>query len=182
MKEKKPEMDSRSRFALAVTVTVVGAVGLVLALVTSPDVLPRESPPAPRTALSRPAVASASPRAEAVASAAVRAPAAQGVPPASEGSSQAVSAEEAPENDPILPELPQTPEWRHGKLVRITSLLERDVTRLEAERERARARGDADEARRLEVQVLRHRARLESLRAESAALGSAATVAEATAP
>jgi hypothetical protein len=77
-------------------------------------------------------------------------------------------------NDPILPEKPQTAAWKHQKTVRITELLDRDVERLEGERKAAEARGDAEEARRLEVQLARHRARLGKLREESAALAEAA--------
>ena len=73
-------------------------------------------------------------------------------------------------NDPIEPELPQTPEWRHGKLVRITELLGRDVERLEQERRAAEVRGDTAEARRLEVQLTRQRARLVALHEETEAL------------
>jgi hypothetical protein len=52
--------------------------------------------------------------------------------------------EDAPpqQNDPIEPEKPQTAAWRHGKMVRITQLLGRDVDRLEQERKSAQARGD----------------------------------------
>lgn len=117
-------------------------------------------------------------------------------PPASVGSgaaagpapaaSQALAAMEEPppeseesdsppqENDPIEPEKPQTAAWRHVKLVRITGLLERDVERLEAERQAARARGDEAEARRLAVQLARHRARLGSLREETVVMADAA--------
>lgn len=78
------------------------------------------------------------------------------------------------QNDPIEPELPQTAEWKHGKLVRITEVLTRDVARLEGELQAARGRGDAGEARRLEVQIARHRARLGSLHEETEALAKAA--------
>lgn len=76
-------------------------------------------------------------------------------------------------NEPIEPEKPQTPAWRHGKLVRITELLDRDVERLEQERVAAEKRGDAAEAKRLEVRIMRHRARLTKLRDETAALSEA---------
>ncbi|WP_257451423.1 hypothetical protein [Archangium lipolyticum] len=78
------------------------------------------------------------------------------------------------ENDPIEPEKPQTAAWRHEKMVRITELLGRDVERLEQERAAARTRGDEAEARRLEVQLTRHRARLGKLREETVALEEAA--------
>jgi hypothetical protein len=79
------------------------------------------------------------------------------------------------ENDPIEPEKPQTAAWKHGKLVRITELLGRDVERLEQERLAAEKRGDAAEAKRLEVQLSRHRARLGTLREETAAMAEAAS-------
>jgi hypothetical protein len=185
VKEMKPAMDSRSRFALAVTVTLVGAAALVLALATSPEVLPRESPRPPRTAIPRSTALDPAQAASASAPAPLPvegASAAREVPLPPEATGAALSSMSSEENDPIPPELPQTPEWRHGKLVRITGLLERDVTRLEQERELARTRGDAAEARRLDVQIVRHRARLESLRAESASVAASATVAEAAAP
>lgn len=77
-------------------------------------------------------------------------------------------------NDPIQPEKPQTAAWRHGKMVRITELLGRDVERLEQERKQAEARGDEAEAKRLEVRLARHRARLGQLREETAALAEVA--------
>jgi hypothetical protein len=78
------------------------------------------------------------------------------------------------ENDPIQPEKPQTATWKHGKMVHITELLGRDVERLEQERLAAEKRGDSAEAKRLEVQLARHRARLGTLREETAALAEAA--------
>ncbi|QRK13540.1 hypothetical protein JQX13_09800 [Archangium violaceum] len=78
------------------------------------------------------------------------------------------------QNDPIEPEKPQTAAWRHGKLVRITELLGRDIERLEQERKEAESRGDGAEARRLEVQLTRHRERLGRLREETAALAETA--------
>ncbi|HEX8439621.1 hypothetical protein [Archangium sp.] len=78
------------------------------------------------------------------------------------------------ENDPIEPEKPQTAAWKHGKMVRISELLGRDVERLEQERLSAEKRGDSAEARRLEVQLSRHKARLGTLREEMAALAEAA--------
>jgi len=78
------------------------------------------------------------------------------------------------QNDPIEPEKPQTAEWKHGKMVRISELVERDVERLEQERLTAEQRGDGEEARRLEVQLKRHRARLGKLRDETETLVEAA--------
>jgi hypothetical protein len=107
------------------------------------------------------------------------------VGPASTAREELAAMEEAPpeseeadsppqENDPIEPELPQTAAWRHEKLVRITELMDRDVERLEAERRAASARGDETESRRLAVQLARHRARLGSLREETAVVADAA--------
>ncbi|HYO58237.1 hypothetical protein [Archangium sp.] len=79
------------------------------------------------------------------------------------------------QNDPIEPEKPQTAEWKHGKLVRITELLGRDVERLEQEREAAEASGNKEEAKRLEVQLARHRARLDKLHEQKAALAGQAS-------
>jgi hypothetical protein len=78
------------------------------------------------------------------------------------------------QNDPIEPEKPQTAAWKHKKMVRVTELLVRDVERLEQERLAAEQRGDAAEAKRLEVQLTRHRARLITLREETEALAEAA--------
>ncbi|MCY1082724.1 hypothetical protein [Archangium lansingense] len=74
------------------------------------------------------------------------------------------------QNEPIEPEKPQTAEWKHGKLVRITELMARDVERLEEERQAAEASGNKEEAKRLAVQLSRHRARLERLHEQKAAL------------
>jgi hypothetical protein len=101
-------------------------------------------------------------------------------PPASQelaaGEASLSESEEAnpQENDPIEPEKPQTAAWRHEKLVRITELLDRDVARLEVERQAARSRGDEAESRRLAVLLTRHRARLGSLREETAVMAEAA--------
>lgn len=69
-------------------------------------------------------------------------------------------------NDPILPEKPQTPEWRLEKTERISTLLARDVERLELEREEAAARGDEAERQRLDILIQRHHNRLRKLREE----------------
>jgi hypothetical protein len=69
-------------------------------------------------------------------------------------------------NDPILPEKPQTAEWRLEKTERITALLTRDVERLERERKEAAARGDEAERQRLDILIQRHRNRLRKLREE----------------
>jgi len=78
------------------------------------------------------------------------------------------------QNDPIEPEQPQTAAWKHGKMVRMSELLERDVNRLEEERLAAEKRGDGEEAKRLEVQLSRHRARLGKLRDETETLAETA--------
>ncbi|HEX5749917.1 MAG TPA: hypothetical protein VFZ09_27045 [Archangium sp.] len=78
-------------------------------------------------------------------------------------------------NDPIEPEKPQTAEWKHGKLVRISELMARNVERLEEERAAAEANGDKEEAKRLAVQLSRHRARLEMLNKQTAALAGQAS-------
>jgi hypothetical protein len=77
-------------------------------------------------------------------------------------------------NDPIEPEKPQTAAWKHEKTVHMTALLDRDVERLDGERQAALSRGDEAEVKRLEVQLARHRARLGKLREEAAALSEAA--------
>jgi hypothetical protein len=69
-------------------------------------------------------------------------------------------------NDPILPEKPQTPEWRLEKTKHISTLLARDVERLEREREEAAARGDEAERERLDILIQRHRNRLRKLQVE----------------
>ncbi|MCP3140103.1 hypothetical protein [Pyxidicoccus xibeiensis] len=70
------------------------------------------------------------------------------------------------ENDPIPPELPQTPQWRLEKTTHITTLLGRDVERLEREHEAAEARGDETRSAQLQTLLKRHRARLHELREE----------------
>ncbi|OJT19244.1 hypothetical protein BO221_37795 [Archangium sp. Cb G35] len=79
------------------------------------------------------------------------------------------------QNDPIEPEKPQTAEWKHGKLVRMTELMTRDVERLEEERAEAEASGNKEEARRLAIQLSRHRARLATLHEQTAALAGQAS-------
>jgi hypothetical protein len=74
------------------------------------------------------------------------------------------------QNDAIAPEKPQTAEWKRGKLVRMSELMARDVERLEEERAVAEANGNKEEAKRLEIQLSRHRANLEKLHEQTAAL------------
>jgi|GEM_PF-1327767 len=69
-------------------------------------------------------------------------------------------------NDPIVPEKPQTARWRLGKTERITALLEKDVERLERERDAAGVRGDTAERQRLDTLIQRHRERMKMLREE----------------
>jgi hypothetical protein len=80
------------------------------------------------------------------------------------------------QNDSIEPEKPQTAEWKHGKLVRITELMTRDVERLEEERAVAEANGNKEEAKRLAIQLSRHRARLRQLHEQTAALSGQASL------
>ncbi len=79
-------------------------------------------------------------------------------------------------NDPILPEKPQTPEWRLERTQRIATLLTRDVERLEREKEEAAARGDEAERQRLDVLIQRHRNRLRKLREEIQVLADEAGI------
>jgi hypothetical protein len=69
-------------------------------------------------------------------------------------------------NDPIEPEKPQTARWRLEKTERITSLLTRDVTRLEQERDAAAAQGNEQERQRLDTVIRRQQERLSKLRGE----------------
>ncbi|WP_342377174.1 hypothetical protein NVS55_37915 [Myxococcus stipitatus] len=78
------------------------------------------------------------------------------------------------QNDEIQPELPQTARWRLEKTTHITTLLGRDVERLEREREQAEARGDDARVRQLDTMLQRNRGRLVSLREEIRTLTEAA--------
>ncbi|QSQ22041.1 hypothetical protein JY651_44030 [Pyxidicoccus parkwayensis] len=78
------------------------------------------------------------------------------------------------ENDEIVPELPQTAQWRLEKTTHITALLGRDVERLEREREEAETRGDERRSAQLQTLLQRHRARLHELREEIQELNEAA--------
>ncbi|MDC0710968.1 hypothetical protein POL68_21025 [Stigmatella sp. ncwal1] len=79
-------------------------------------------------------------------------------------------------NDPIEPEKPQTARWRLGKTERITELLDRDVRRLELERDAAVARGDAAERQRLDILIRREQSRLTHLREDLVKLAAQAAV------
>ncbi|ATB29363.1 hypothetical protein [Melittangium boletus] len=174
-------MNPRSRIAFPLVGCLLGTAWLVLALATSPEILPSEERARPRSELSPPP-----PAASSWEPGTVRAVPLESAPPPELRLPDATAALDAPwpepedgesppqVNEPIEPEQPQTAAWRHGKLVRITELLDRDVERLERERERAQARGDGAEARRLAVQLSRHRARLGSLRAETTVLAEEA--------
>jgi hypothetical protein len=69
-------------------------------------------------------------------------------------------------NDPIEPEKPQTLRWRLGKTERITTLLTRDVARLEQQRAAAEASGNEQERQRLDTLLRRNQERLRKLREE----------------
>jgi hypothetical protein len=77
-------------------------------------------------------------------------------------------------NDPIEPEKPQTARWRLGKTERITTLLARDVARLEQERARAEASGNKEEQQRLDTLIRRNQERLRKLREEISKLSGEA--------
>lgn len=78
------------------------------------------------------------------------------------------------QNDPILPELPQTARWKSEKAQHLTGLLQRDVARLVQERDAARTRGDATRAAQLDVLLTRSHAQLERVQREAAAHAEAA--------
>ena len=84
--------------------------------------------------------------------------------------SEAAVQESVQENDPIEPELPQTPEWKLEKTAHLHTLMGRHVARLEAVRAQAALAGNAAEARRLEVMVQRAQPRLQRLKDEMASL------------
>lgn len=74
------------------------------------------------------------------------------------------------ENDPIEPELPQTPEWKLEKTVHVASLVDRQIGRLESELAAAESRGDRAEAQRLKVRLARQKQRLDGIHGEAEAL------------
>jgi hypothetical protein len=95
------------------------------------------------------------------------------------GPGDVVPAPESPNplpqvNDPIEPEKPQTARWRLGKTERITTLLTRDVARLEQERAAAEASGNEPERQRLDTLIRRHQDRLRKLREELSKLSGEA--------
>lgn len=77
-------------------------------------------------------------------------------------------------NDEIQPELPQTAQWKLEKTTHITTLLGREVERLEHERDLVEARGDPERLRQVETLLQRHRGRLVKLREEVRTLTEAA--------
>lgn len=182
-------MNNRSRFLLPLgAALLLGAVLVLRLLLTGPQAgTPAGAPP--------PTVSPGTTSASVSAPAAVRAQPAAPVKTGPEAvvSSEGRGATEVPigpddvvpepevanplpqQNEPIEPEKPQTAEWKQGKLVRITELMTRDVERLEAERAAAEAGGNKEEAKRLAVQLSRHRARLNKLHEETAALAGQAS-------
>ena len=178
-------MNNRSRFLLPLGAALLLGAALVLRLfLTGPEATAPAGAP-PSTTLSP-----ASPSASVSAPAATRAqpPAPVRSEPHAVAASEGRGATEVPigpgdvvpepevanpppqRNDPIEPELPQTPEWKHGKLVRMTELMERDVERLEEERLVAEANGNTEEAKKLQVRISRHRASLAKLHEQTAGL------------
>lgn len=141
---------------------------------SSPEASAARPPPVSPSPESSPRALSGAPVSAPVGAQEVRASSSGGAPwPEPEG-----AASLPQENDTIEPEQPQTAAWRHEKLVRITELLERDVARMEKEWREALAGDDEDEVRRLAVRLSRHRARVESLRRESAAMAEVARAEE----
>jgi len=171
---------------LSAAVAVLAVVTLAVVLWPAPPV-PRSSveapPPSAVAAVAPPTPTAPTPRepvsvptAAKPAEAPQEVPAATVVPIQPEDVVPSLPVENAPpvENDPILPEKPQTARWRLAKTERITTLLDRDVERLEREREAAEARGDTAQRKHLEIVIQRHRARLGELREEMVRLAEAA--------
>ena len=82
------------------------------------------------------------------------------------------------ENDPIEPELPQTPAWRRDKTLHAAALVDRQVARLDEQVAQAEASGDAGRARLLRVRADRQRKRLAAIREQAEALQAEALAAE----
>lgn len=171
------------RLLLPLAGAVVLAVA-VLAVVLWPDASVPPSPEAPPPAAAPMAVGTSAPRAPqppprqpersvsaepSVAAPAPEAPPRATVVPIQPG--DIVPEPESPNplpqvNDPIEPEKPQTARWKLGKTERITSLLEKDVARLEQERDAAGTRGDAAERQRLDILIQRSKERVRTLKEE----------------
>ncbi|MGE6763978.1 hypothetical protein ACQKGO_38570 [Corallococcus interemptor] len=77
-------------------------------------------------------------------------------------------------NDAIPEELPRTARWKLEKTEHIATLLGRDVSRLEGERQEAKARGDKTRVDQVDALLQRHRVRLAELREEARTLAEAA--------
>jgi hypothetical protein len=175
-------MNASSRLVLPLVGAVV-LVGAVLGVVLWPE---PSSPPVPELPRSEVAASPEAPEAR-VPVAPPRAPVRPSAPghtvqaPAPQAPADATvvpigPGDEVPEpespnplpqvNDPIEPEKPQTARWRLEKTERITSLLTRDVARLEQERDAAAASGNEQERQRLDTVIRRHQARLLKLREE----------------
>ena len=182
-------MKTRSRFLLPLAAALLRGAALVVRLfLSSPEPEPSplagsssvkassaqapSAPVAPASAATKPELV----KAEAPVSAQLAEGPATVVPVGPGDEVPEPEVENAPpqQNDPIEPEKPQTAAWKHEKTVHMTKLLDRDLERLEEERQAARSRGDEAEAKRLEVQIARNRARLGKLREEAAALSEAA--------
>jgi hypothetical protein len=182
-------MNNRSRFVpLLAAALLLGAALALRFLWPGPDAEPSvkdmsrgmaSASPAPTpvapvsAAASSPAVKSAEPRV----AEAPRAPPRATVVPLGPGDvpPEPEVANPLPQrNDPIEPEKPQTAAWKHEKMVRLTQVMTRDVARLEQERQDAESRGDPAEAKRLQVRISRHQARLGQLDEQTASLAEAA--------
>lgn len=74
------------------------------------------------------------------------------------------------ENPEILPEKPQTPEWRLEKTMLIADSLGKRVERLERDLREAEARGDKESATSRRMLLERSRMRVEELKREMASL------------
>jgi len=180
-------MSAKSRFLLPLGAAVLLGAALAVPLLRASSETPPEAPaaaPGPVDASPRaPVPSTREPRsAEPVRAeppTEVRAEAGPGgtvvpVGPGDEVPEPEVEGGPAQENEPIEPEAPRTAAWRHEKLVRVTELLGREVERLEAERQAAKARGQAEEVRRLSVLLERHQGRLGRLHEEVAAVAEEA--------
>ncbi len=183
-------MNASSRLVLPLAGAVVLA-GAVLGVVLWPE---PSGPPAPKAPRSEGAASPEAPSARAPASPA-RAPVRPSAPgptvqaPVPEAPPNATvvplqPGDEVPEpespnplpqvNDPIEPEKPQTARWRLQKTERITSLLTRDVARLEQARDAAAASGNEQERKRLELIIRRSQERLLKLSEEASRLSGEA--------
>ncbi|WP_147451591.1 hypothetical protein [Corallococcus llansteffanensis] len=140
----------------SVSGATVEATGPTVAPVTAADVSPRRAVPVRTPGPARSA-------------ATVVPPAPGDVPPEPE-----VANAPAQPNAPLAEELPQTARWKLEKTEHITSLLGRDVTRLEGEKQEARARGDKARVEEVDALLQRHRVRLDELREEARTLTEAA--------